>query len=569
VCGIVGIWNEANGAVIAAMADSIAHRGPDRLDYGVCGRHAFGASRLAIFGDTSASAVFTDSRSDIRVLLNGEIFNCAELRDQLAASGVRFCTNLEAEVVASLYLQLDVNFASRLKGMFAIAILDGDRLLLARDRFGIKPLYYSDLGDRIVFGSEVKSILAHPSVRHVLNLSALEETAVFGYVYSPTDTMFDGIHQVVPGSVLTIEHGTRRESRFAVLAAAKYCEDIQHLDYNTAVSLLRERLIEAVESEFSHGNQDKGLYLSGGLDSTTIAVIARAVLGYPVTTFALADSVDNEDYRAASEVASQLCTKHVERLVSTSDYFDSLDDFIYHYEAIVSGGVFDVHGAVAFHLLSETVAEHVRVAFSGEGADELFGGYYWIYTHPLGFSDRIRGRLLNLKTPGRVQRHVDALFPEPENELAYRQNLLTALTGAGLSNYHLQSVDRSCGAFGFEVRPIYLYDDLADLALSLPIEFKVPDKGTTKRILRDAFRPEFEQLGLDWVLRRPKIGMPAALDHLVECIRIRMDAAVPDSHFARHPLRSYLTSKSDVYLFDRFAERFQVELPDAVKVGAS
>ncbi len=569
MCGIAGLWNEASKSVVRPMVSSMAHRGPDGSGSLISGNHSIGGSRLAIFGDAVAPAVFSDTKKNIQVLLNGEIYNYCTVRNHLACCGIHLRTDLEAELIAKLYLLEGPAFVSRLKGMFAIAILDGDRLVLARDRLGIKPLYYSDQGDKVVFGSEIKSILAHPSVRPVLSLPALEEATVFGYVYSPTDTLFEGIHQVEPGTVLVIEQGTRNVSRFGRLPSVRYQDEAEYLDYNTAVLQLRERMIEAVEAEFSHGNQDKGLYLSGGLDSTTIAVVAKAILGYPVTTFTLADNPDGDDFLAAREAASRLGTKHVERLVSISDYFESLDDFIYHYESIVAGGVFDVHGAMAFHLLSETVSKHVRVAFSGEGADELFGGYYWIYTHPLGFSDRIKNRLAAIRKPGRVEQYVKELFPEPENEHAYRQRLLDALMRSGLSNCHLQSVDRSCGAFGFEVRPLYLYDDLTDFALSLPIEYKVPNKETTKRILRDAFRPEFEKLGLGWVLTRLKLGMPAALDHLVEPIRARMEAAVADDYFARHPLRSYLSSKSDVYLFDRFAEQFRLELPDAVEAGAS
>lgn len=569
MCGIAGLWNEANLAVVRAMVRSIAHRGPDGLEFAVFGNHSLGASRLAIYGDLSASAIFHDPSSGVQVLLNGEVYNVGDLREELAARGALFRTDLEAEVVARLYEAHGLAFPIRLKGMFAIAILDGNRLVLARDRFGIKPLYYCDLGEKVAFGSEIKAVLQHPGLRPRLSLAALEDVVVFGYLCSPTDTLFQGIRQVEPGSVLVFDGTGRHQQRYGAAPAARYLATGESIDRESVVTQLREHLIDAVAAEFSHGEHEKGLYLSGGLDSSTVAVVAKAILGYPISTFTLTDSADSDDFRAAREVAARLGTLHVERTVGVSDYFASLDDFIYHYEAIVAGGVFDLHGGVAFHLLTEAVAEHVRVAFSGEGADELFGGYYWAYTHPLGFSDRIRGRLKRLPTAQRVTQYVEELFPQPEDELVYRRHLLDALLSGGLSNYHLQSVDRSCGAFGFEIRPVYLYDDLANFALSLPIEFKVPDKKTTKRILREAFRPEFERLGLGWVLSRLKQGMPAAVEHLAQAIRKRMEAAVSDDHFVRHPLRSYLVTKSDVYLFDKFTEQFRMEIPDVPQSGAA
>ncbi len=569
MCGIAGLWNEASEPVVEAMARAVAHRGPDGLHFVARGSHSLGASRLAIVGSPTAPPIFTDPAANLSVLFNGEIYNVGVLRAELAAQGVPFQTDLESEVLARLYQREGVEFASRLSGMFAIAVLDGDTLVLARDRFGIKPLYYCDLGGKVAFGSEIKAVLRHPGVRARLSLSALEEVLVFGYVYSSADTLFEGIRQVEPGSVLVFDRDRYRRHRFGTIAGARYLASGEPIEYRTAVAQLREHLVKAVATQLMHDEHPKGLYLSGGLDSTTAAVIARVILGHPITTFTLADSVESEDFQAAKEVAARLGTRHVERIVDVEDYFVALDDFIYHCETVVAGGVFDLHGGVAFHLLTETVAQHVRVAFSGEGADELFGGYYWAYTHPLGFSDRIRDRLRRLPTDGRVGEHVERLFPEPEDELVYRRNLLDALLRGGLSNHHLQSVDRSCGAFGFEIRPVYLYDDLADFALSLPIEFKVPDKNTTKRILRDAFRPEFERLGLGWVLSRPKQGMPAAVEHLTRAIRQRMEAVVSDDHVASHPLRSYLATKSDVHLFDRFAERFHLEIPDVPQAGAA
>jgi asparagine synthase (glutamine-hydrolysing) len=518
--------------------------------------NSLGASRLAMVGDPEASPVFFDPSIGVSVLLNGEIYNAKDLRTDLASRGIAFRSDLESEVVAKLYNLHGLAFAKLLKGMFAIAIVDKNRLILARDKFGIKPMYYADQGDRVIFASEIKAVLEHPALSPRLDKSALQESMVFGYVYSPDKTLFEGIRQVEPGTVLEFAINERRVHRFWRLPEARYQGENEPLRYDNAVARLREIIIETMDLLLHHGDHSTGIYLSGGLDSTILTLVSRVILGYPIMTFTLGDDPNNQDFVAAREVAKKLGTRHIERVVTPEDYFEILEPFIHSYEAMLLGGVFDIHGAPAFHLLSETVSEHVKMAFSGEGADELFGGYYWVYTHPLGFADRIRNRMQLCPNGDNVRRLINRLFPFPEDERVYQRNLFDALMQGSLANCHLQSVDRSAGAFGFEVRPAYLFDDIAQFALNLPIEYKVPDKRTTKRILRDAFRPEFEHLGLGWVLTRRKEGMPAAVSNIAPLIAQQMEAKVDDSVFLEHPLRSYLPTKSDMYLFDLFAGTF-------------
>ena len=569
MCGITGIWNQPDNESIRKMAQSIAHRGPDDLDWITTDNSSMGASHLAIVGDPNTSAIFNDPKTNTIVMLNGEIYNIGDLRTELKAAGFTFHTDLETEVVAKLYAEYGIDFAERLKGMFAIAILDGDRLILARDRFGVKPLYYKKVGQKVIFGSEIKSILIHPDVKAQLNIPALEEITVFGYVYSLDKTLFEGIIQVEPGTVVTFSEDSQLTKRFWQAPEASYFDTERHLDYSDAVIQLRQLIIETMDLLLKHGSHPVGIYLSGGLDSTILALIAQKILGYHVTTFTLADDSETGDLLAARDVSTKLGTRHIERRVTVDDYFNKLNHFVRHYESLVAGGVFDIHGGVAFHLLSETVSEHVKVAYSGEGADELFGGYYWIHTHPLGFSDRIRNRLQFNPNENGTHTLVDNLFPLPEDEHVYQRNVFDVLIKGGLANYHLQSVDRSAGAFGFEIRPAYLFDDLAAFALNLPIEYKALNKQLTKRILREAFKPELEQLGLDRVLTRLKEGMPAAVSGLAPLITEQMEASIDDSTLAQHPLKDYLRCKSDVYLFNMFAETFQLGVENALQDSVS
>jgi len=557
MCSIVVTFNESEPTVLRSMAESIRHRGPDSFEILESGHHGIAACRLSIFGDSDGAMIYTDPATGHDVLLNGEIYNYGDLWRDLTAKGIRRRSNLEAELIDRLYELYGLDFADHLKGMFAIAILDGQRLVLARDRFGIKPLHYAKSGKSVLVSSESKGILSHPRITPALNKMALEETKVFGYVTDPEATFFEGIRQIHPGATVAFsDDGTVETKRFGVLPPARFLNGNSLPDYKEACLKVRDHVIKAVEGMFRHGQMEKGIYLSGGVDSSTIALVAKRLLGFQVQTFTLTDSDDNPDFQAARRVAQAMGTRHYEYFVTAKEYWRAVPDYIAHFESLMAGGVFHIQGGVAFHLLSQRIAKNVKVAFSGEGADELFGGYYWIYTHPLGFSDMIRRNLQDILPNDRMADYVNRLFPEPEDERVYRQNLFDHLLGPGLSNYHLQSVDRSAGAFGFEIRPLYLDDDLSQYAMELPIEYKTPDKKTTKRILKDAFRKDFAEAGIEWVHERQKMGMPAAISQIDQEIEKQVAALISDDELKRHPLGRILGSKMNLLLYDLFEQIF-------------
>jgi len=539
------------------MAEKVRHRGPDSIEIWPAGKHGIAACRLSIFGDRRAPMIYLDPETGYVVLLNGEIYNYGELWQGLSTSGCWPRTDLEAELIARMYQVHGLGFTRQIKGMFAIAIFDKDRLILIRDGFGIKPLYYASAGNKTLVCSEIKGLLAHPQVGPELNLQSLEETSVFGYVVDQEATFFKSIHQVRPGSIVVVsEDGLIKKQIFFEMPKARYLNGDGSFDYTDRCNAVRERLIHTVEKMFSHGSMEKGILLSGGVDSSTMALVARRILNYPLKTFTLTDIDENPDFPAARDVARALGTEHYEYRITANDYWHALPDYVAHFESLMAGGVFHIQGGVAFHMLCERVGQNVKVAFSGEGADELFGGYYWIYTHPLGFSDRIRGSLQQVQANGNVADIVNRLFPEPEDERIYRLNLFNHLLQGGLSNYHLQSVDRSAGAFGFEIRPLYLYDDLSHYAMELPIECKVPDKKTTKRILKDAFRKDFEDAGIGWVHNRLKMGMPSAISEIDKEVALQVENAISDEELKSHPLERILGSKMNLLLYDLFEHVF-------------
>ena len=551
MCGICGIYNERNLVLATAMLESIRHRGPDSFETVIFENHSLGECGLNIVSTEKDMLPLIDRENKIALLFNGEIYNYKEIKQELEKDGYFFPSNTDAEIIIPLYRKYKKDFVKHLKGMFAIAIIDQGRLLLARDKFGIKPLYYYQFSNKLIFGSEIKALLQHPDVPANLDEDALEELLVFGYIFSEDKTLLKNIYQIPPGSIITFDGTKISKQKYFRMPAAFYLKN-GDMDYDEAVRQLTETLVRTFELFHQHGNNEKGIYLSGGLDSTLMAVLSREILDSPVQTYTLYDSEDAADFNYARKVATAIGSKHHEFFVTPEDYFQELPSFVYQYENIVAGGVFDIQGGVAFQILSKHISKHHKVAFTGEGADELFGGYYWIYTHPLGFSDRIRKNVSLLPVKSRLKHIINDIFPEPEDEKKYRKNLFDMLMKSGLSNYHLWSVDRSCASFGFETRPPYLYDDIAEFALSLPIDFKVPDKSRTKRILKDATEPLFDKYGLSDILKRKKYGMPAALAHISPQIRDTIQNLIPKESIQQHPFRKYLKSASDVLMFDLF-----------------
>ncbi len=551
MCGICGIFNEKNQAVVTAMLTAIHHRGPDSFSTTLFENHSLGECGLQIVSGKDDELPLIDKEKRIALLFNGEIYNHKEIKSELQRDGCQFYSDSDAEVIIPLYKKYGVGFVKHIKGMFSIVIVEKDKKVLVRDRFGIKPLYYYLVGKRLIFGSELKAVIQHPEVTAELDKEAFEELRVFGYIYSEELTPLKGIRQVPAGTIMSYDGSKLSAHKYFHIPPSYYMTDGK-LNYNESVDQLTKVLRETFTRLLAHGNHETGIYLSGGLDSTIMAVFSSEIQNRSVKTYTLYDSENAKDYLYARKVSAAIGSEHHEFLVTSSAYIDELPGFIFNYENLMAGGVFDIQGALAFQILSKHISGFHKVAFTGEGADELFGGYYWIYTHPLGFSDRIRKRASFLPEDSKVRMIVDDIFPQPEDERMYQKNLFDTLVGTGLSNYHLWSVDRSCAAFGFEIRPPYLFGDIADFALSLPIEFKVPDKQTTKRILKDAALVYLQKYELTKIITRKKYGMPAALEHVGSQVKEMIEKLIPTGAEEKHPFSKYLKNAMDVLLFDLF-----------------
>lgn len=555
MCGISGFFGNSSVDAVHRMTSAIAHRGPDAFDVKTVGNHALGAARLAIVGETDASQ--PSVYFGIGIVFNGEIYNYTAL------DSTSFHAVSEVEAIRELYCKYGSHFPHHLSGMFAIAVVDenANKIVLVRDHIGIKPLYYALFENRLAFASEIKALLQLAEVTPELDMEALEGLMTFGYVFQQDRTLFKNIHQVPPGHTITFDGTNLSVDKFYQIPSAHYRQESSNFHDNLGAIAkdVHSYLSVALSAQLAHGRQQKAFYLSGGVDSSFMTSLAAAELDYDTVAYTLADDENSEDLHYARKVAQSLGIEHREVPVDLSAYLKFLPDYIHHFEHAVAGGVFDLHGGLAFHILSAEIAKEFKIAFSGEGADELFGGYYWTYTHPLGFADRIKTRRAAIGANGKVEAAVNSLFPGPEDGGVYRRNLFDFLVKGGLSNYHLCSVDRSSGAFGFEIRPVYLDRALADYALQLPIDYKLgPDGKQTKIVLKEAARPLFTQLGIESVLTRQKLGMPWAVRNLEASIISWADAKMTAQALVKHPFKRFLTNKIEACMFDLFFHIFMV-----------
>src|SRR5512132_2154601 len=361
ICGIASARGAADPERLAAMSATLTHRGPDSDGAFVEGPVALAARRLSIIDLDTGDQPIANEDGTV-VVQNGEIYNYAELTDELARAGHRFRTHGDTEVIVHAYEQWGLSFAERLRGMFAIAIWDGRkrRLVLARDRYGIKPLYYRVEDDRLEFASEMRAL-----PRGEVDLDALEGFLAFNSVPAPF-SIFEDTRKLPPGHVL-VWNGRGELSRFSRPAPTA---ETRNEDEAELVEELRARMRDSVRAHLV-SDVPVGVLLSGGVDSCMLAALAADETSGPLRTFSIGFEERSFDELAdARKVAERYGTDHRELVLrpdaamllpALADAFDE---------------PFADSSALPTYLVAQLAAEDVKVALSGEGGDELFGGYY-------------------------------------------------------------------------------------------------------------------------------------------------------------------------------------------------
>lgn len=568
MCGIAGKISpggEVDRSLIERMCDVIEHRGPDSRGVFIDRNVGLGVQRLAIIDlQTGNQPIFNEDRSVVTIL-NGEIYNYRELRSSLLEAGHEFSSHSDTEVIVHLYEEKGDDFVQLLRGMFALALWDlkGQRLLLARDRVGKKPLYFSFDGRSFWFASEAKAILQDPSVPRNVDYPALDAFLQFQHVPG-THCAFAALSKLPPAHTLVFHNGRVEHKRYWKLS---FGEQPQQSDQESC-DLIRVHLLEATRLRL-RSDVPVGAFLSGGVDSSAVVAAAAQQTAGRLKTFTIGFSNEGFDERQkAREVAQLFDTEHQE-LVVDPKLIDILPRLAWHY-----GEPFADQSAIPSFYLSEMTRRDVTVALNGDGGDETFGGYRrYIGVDVAGRLERIpaiavrvadrvlsrigtgkaqdtkRARLLRLARALQVDAasrygmwiacfnsndrralytpefaaQLRANSPDAVIREAYEasdaptviERLLDVDTQTFLPDQLLVKMDIASMAHSLEVRSPLLDHVFMEMAASLPVTAKI-SRGTGKRLLKEALRPWIPKDVLD----RPKRGF-----------------TMPIAHWLRHELR--------------------------------
>ena len=545
ICGFTGYRNDQK-AVIERMMKSIEHRGPDSEGSFCGGEITLGFRRLSIIDLEDGQQPMESADGNLHIVFNGEIYDYKELRAELEAAGISFRTHSDTEVLVNTVQQYGEKALDKLRGMFGFAVWNEKEqtLMLARDFFGIKPVYYAQIDGHFVFASEIKSILAFPGYKREVNRLALEQYLSFQYS-ALEETFFKGIYKLMPGHVLIYRDGKYEIKSYfkARLTPGQWEEGAAQLETILDDSLKHHMLSDV----------EVGAFLSGGVDSGYLAAASGADQAF---TVGFDEGNRYNEVEKAAQVAKAAGLKHHVKIISKEEFWNSLPDVMYHMDE-PSGDA----SAVALYFLAQEAAKHVKVVLSGEGADELFGGYN-IYREPealkmvgwIPFGIRravgrlaaklpdVKGRDFLIRAGKKVeerfignayiygekeknqilkggvtgqttQEYLNPFYKEIENDRFFGKTDRTKHTGkvyrretkSGSLGKHLQDMekmqsvdlnywlpgdilqkaDKMSMAHSLEVRVPVLDRDVWALAAGLPKDAKIAD-GTTKAIFRKA-----------------------------------------------------------------------------------
>ena len=560
ICGIVSLQTNTppDRSLLLQMNNSLQHRGPDDEGYYEDDQAGLAIRRLSIIDLNTGQQPISNETGDIWVVFNGEIYNFQTVRAALEQRGHVFKTKTDTEVIVHAYEEYGDECTTHFNGMFAIALWDSrqHRLLLARDRLGIKPLYYWSDGDKLVFGSELKSLILHPDVPRQVNLIALDLFLTLEYIPAPY-TIYEGVFKLMPGHVLVAEKGKLKNNQYWDVP----CQPVRQRE-SECVEILSGLIKDSVRLHMISDVQ-LGAFLSGGIDSSTIVGYMGQTSNELIQTFSIGFQDDTyNELPYAEKVARHFGTTHHAEILK-SDLTDLTEQLVTHFdEPFADTSIFPTF------LVSKLASQEVKVALSGDGGDELFAGYdtylaekldgyYGYIPRPLRqqFFPRLAGQLL--PQPGKkgvinkIKRMVEGGALDPslkharwmmhlnsdEKNSLYRSDLQATHYDRVATDYFqnyfekakcfddlaqqqyvdvktyladdiLAKVDRMSMAASIEARVPLLDYRIVEFALNLPPDMKL-HRTRTKSILRQAVKKLVPQQ----VLEKPKEGFSIPMKH--------------------------------------------------------
>ena len=508
MCGICGFAGFEDKGLLRRMAKSIEHRGPDDEGFFTDKSVSLGNRRLKIIDLKGGHQPICNEDGSMVIVFNGEIYNYKELRNGLEKKGHRFSTNSDTEVIVHLYEELGPGCPERLRGMFTFAIWDSGKrsLFLARDRIGIKPLYYHLSDGKLVFASEIKALLQSGEIDKKIKNQALFSFLVFQYTLGE-NTIIENIKRLMPGHTLEYQNGKTKIRRYwdtRMEPVGGNYEDLTRRFRNLLEESVKMRLMSEVPF---------GAYLSGGIDSSSVVAMMSKHVNEPVKTFSVGFGERDDELGFARTVSDFLGTEHREFYFDSSDLVKSFQRFIWHLDEPLADG-----GAIPTFLLSQKVKKHATVIMVGEGADENLAGYSW---HRIisGWPKRPFTESMRLKLYYKM------------NTLA-KENYLTGYSGYKiflpfyrkdtpsplnrilefeirnlLPNSLLMKVDRMTMSSSIEARVPYLDHKMVEFCGALPIDLKLR-KNEGKYIQKKAMKGILP----DKIIKRRKHGFLVPLN---------------------------------------------------------
>jgi asparagine synthase (glutamine-hydrolysing) len=573
MCGICGFTGKSDEISLKRMTGSIVHRGPDDDGFYSDGLVNMGMRRLSIIDLATGRQPIHNEDKTVWTVFNGEIYNFQELRNDLIEKGHRFYTHhSDTEAIVHLYEEYGDGFMHAINGMFAIALWDKDKgqLILIRDRMGVKPLFYAVVNGVLLFGSEIKTILAHPLYARAVNYEGIYHYFTFKNIPAPF-TAFEGIYSLLPGEMLVWKKGVLEKKRWWKI----HFNENEQIDEGEARENILSLLEDATRLRMI-SDVPFGAYLSGGVDSSAVVALMTRFTDKPVKTFSLGyeDELSNKeaDLYYARKVSEAYKTEHHEYIMSFRELVGDIDSVIGSFDQPFSG-------TISTFFLSKLIRQHVKVALSGDGADELFGSYLshrvaqpmyyyktlkeeanpellapcdvkflrdlyeksggdeaaWRYSLYL-FSDKDKGELLSERFHSLAEKEATYdMIKQKFDEVTARNPLNRILEmewNTQFPDQVLAFVDFLSMAHSVEIRSPFLDYRLVEYATTIPGKLKIRE-GNVKDILKRTV----ESLLPAGITRRPKEGFVLPIfDWMVEKLRDYSEDMLSESRLRRHGL---------------------------------